>query len=266
MQILPTQFKPSKKQTEILILLYRFRFLNRHQIQTILSHKYRSRVLSWLNELVEQKYITAYYDKKLAALPTVYCLDNEGRKYLKSLDKEIEAGNIDPELLNRVWREKKFTKQFREHCLFVADIYINLVDTAKEWKSELQFRTKVDLYNIEGMIKPGPDIYFSLKYPEGEVKRYLLDIFDDIPPVAIRKRVKDYLEYYDSDEWQDNTDKPFPEIIFICPNKRIKGHLYYLILKKRWDGTEPEFYLAIREIVKVKGLNSKVLEKVEERE
>lgn len=139
MQILPTQFKPSKKQTEILILLYRFRFLNRHQIQTILRHKYRSRVLSWLNELVEQKYITAYYDKKLAALPTVYCLDNEGRKYLKSLDKEIEAGNIDPELLNRVWREKKFTKQFREHCLFVADIYINLVDTAKSGNPSCNF-------------------------------------------------------------------------------------------------------------------------------
>lgn len=116
-------------------------------------------------------------------------------------------------------------------------------------------------------IEVEPDKRFgSNGYNFGYFSEFPTDIFDDIPPVAIRKRVKDYLEYYDSDEWQDNTDKPFPEIIFICPNKRIKGHLYYFILKKRWDGTEPEFYLAIREIVKVKGLNSKVLEKVEERE
>jgi len=78
------------KEQEILTLLYRFRFLKHH-----------SRILEWLNSLVEQKYIMKFYDKSFSDDPAVYCLDKLGRSSLKN-KKEIKF-----EPLIRVWQEKK---------------------------------------------------------------------------------------------------------------------------------------------------------------
>ena len=45
----------TKKQLEILTLLYRFRFLNRSQIQKLLNHKKISRINIWLKDLADKK-------------------------------------------------------------------------------------------------------------------------------------------------------------------------------------------------------------------
>jgi len=241
------------KETEILTLLYRFRFLNRQHIQDFLDHKHHSRIIEWLKKLAQEKYILKFYEKSLNNNPAIYCLDKLGRKYLKS------KGRIKLEPLSRVWREAKYSEQFRNRCLFITDIYFSLTDFAKKADSTLHFYTKTDLYSEKYLINPKPDIYFALK-GKG-TKRYFLDIFDDIAPLALRRRIKDYLEYYNSDEWQDNTDKPFPEIILICPNNRLKNHLYYFIQSKTNDD-EPYFHLSTWEEIKTKGINRETLHKV----
>ena len=43
--------KLKQRQTEILHLLYTYRFLTRTQIQTFLHHKQFNRIIIWLNEL-----------------------------------------------------------------------------------------------------------------------------------------------------------------------------------------------------------------------
>ena len=221
--------KLSKKLSEIITLIYRFRFLSRDQIQTILQHKYHSRVLSWLNKLTKEKYLVKFYDKSFTTTASVYCLGNNGRTYLK----EIKNVNLKP--LSRVWKEKKYSKEFQEHCQLLADIYISLKD---QYKDKLKFHTKTDLYGIENLIQSLPDAYFIIND-----KRFFLDIFDDIRPVFMRKRIKEYLEYYNSDQWHDNTDKPFPYIILICPNRRIQNHLKFFIQNKLNGDDEPVFYL-----------------------
>jgi hypothetical protein len=45
------------KQQEIPKLIYKFRFLNRIQIQTLLNHKYHKRIIDWLNDLVGKEYL-----------------------------------------------------------------------------------------------------------------------------------------------------------------------------------------------------------------
>ena len=254
------QPKITNRQQEILLLLYKFRFLNRTQIQTLLNHKYKSLVQIWLNELVKQKLIVQYYNNKIAANPAVYALDKDGRRFLKN-DKEV---NI--EALNRVWREKNYSYVFRDHCQFVGDIYLSLQNYCTEMSAKLIFRTKTEMYGVEHFIKPGPDAYVSIEYAKDDIKRYFLDIFDDIPPVAMRKRIKELLSYYESDEWQDNTEKEFPEIILICPNHRIKSHLFHFIKNKLREDVEPIFYLAIKDAVVSKGLSRETLQKVKTEE
>jgi hypothetical protein len=235
------------KLIEILTLLYRFRFLTREQIQKMLGHKYHSRILSWLTELVELKYIAKFYDRSVIGEPAKYYLDTEGRKYLK----KVQGISLEP--LSRVWREKNYSKQFRTHCLFVADIYLSLNDNNMLQK----FSTKTDLYGVANLISPLPDAYFII-----EDRRYFLDIFDDIAPIYLRKRIKEHFQYFNSDEWQDNTDKPFPDIVLVCPNTRIKNHLYFYIQNKIDEDSEISFYLTTWEAIKQKGLTKEVLEKV----
>jgi hypothetical protein len=129
-------------------------------------------------------------------------------------------------------------------------------------KAKLTFRTKTEMYGVEHFIKPGPDAYFAIEYAKDDIKRYFLDMFDDIPPVAMRKRVKEFLSYYESDEWQDNADKEFPEIILICPNPRIKSHLFHFIKNKLREDEEPVFFLAIKDAVGAKGLTRETLQRV----
>lgn len=253
--------KLTSKQSEILILLYRFRFLNREHLQKLFNHKYRSRILAWLNELTEKKYIRKYYDKKFGSSSSVYSLDRAGRKYLKA-NPEVKTSCLD-----RVWREANLSAEFRNHCLFLADIYLSLLAETAKSKSKLFFYTKTDLYGTDHLISPSPDAHFVTEDNQGRIKRYFLDIFDENrPPTAFRLRVRKYFNYYDSDEWQDNTNKPFPEIILVCPNKRMKYHLYYYIQRKLEEESALVLYLTTRDSVLDSGISIETLEKVIEKD
>lgn len=245
----------TNKQSEILTLLYRFRFLTRKQIQTILKHKYPSKIFTWLNDLTKHEYLIETYEKNFNNLPAIYSLGKNGRRYLRR-DKKIGK------LLERVRKEAKSSDRFRDHCLFVADIYISLLSFGKEIGSGIHFYTKTDLYGMEHLISPHPDGYFAIEDKNGNIKRYFLEIFNEnLRTNILRHRVKAYLTYFDSDDWQDNTDKPFPEIILVCPTIKLKNHLYYY-LKTKLDDSELLFYLSVKENIATKGLIPEVLEKV----
>jgi len=249
-----TTIKP--RQKEILKLLYKFHYLNRKQIQPLLGHKHHRLIQEWLNELLQSKLIIQDYDNKLAPQPAIYSLDNKGKRYLKKLS-EIK---IKP--LNRIWRATIYKDQLKAHCLLLGDIYLSLSGLARKNKVALDFRTKTELYGMLHLISPSPDAFFALKNKAGKARRYFLDIFDDVPPVLMRRRVKQYFEYYNSDEWQDNTGQPFPEVILACPNQRLKSHLNFFIQNKLSDDSELSFYLTTNEEIETIGMGPKALQKV----
>ena len=115
---------------------------------------------------------------------------------------------------------------------------------------------------MEHLISPHPDAYFAIESKSG-IKKYFLEVFsENLRTNILRHRVKAYLTYYESDDWQDNTDKPFPEIILICPNTNTKNHLYYYISQKLDEDDHLNFYLTTKEMIKTKGLTREVLEKI----
>lgn len=251
-----TQPKIKPRQIEILILLYRFRYLNRAHIQAILEHKSRSKILEWLNDLTEKKYIGCEFDKKIASSPSVYSLTPKSRSILK--DNPI----VKPRLLGHIWRDRTYSDEFHDHCLFLGDIYLSLISLTDKIGAELHYYTKPDLHGMEHLIIPTPDSYFAIEEKSGRTKRYFLELFDDLPPRILRTRLNSYFKYYDSDEWQENTNKPFPEVIIVCPSERIRNHLNYYIQNKLEENTELVFLLTTKSIIKDQGLSSKVLQKV----
>ena len=79
----------NQHQEEILVLIYRFRFLTRIQIQKLICQKYYSRLVIWLNDLINNNYLKRFYNQNKINSPIIYSLGNQGRKYLK--DKGYNA-------------------------------------------------------------------------------------------------------------------------------------------------------------------------------
>ncbi|MCL4354832.1 replication-relaxation family protein [Patescibacteria group bacterium] len=242
----------------ILILIYQFRFLNTQQLQQILNKKYRNRLIEWLNYLCEEKYLRKEYSKKFASSPTTYYLDSKSKKYFETYKHE----GINIKLLKRVYREKALSRKFRNHCMLNADIFISLLKLTRDGNVKVNFLTETNLLGIKYVVLPEPDAYFSIE-SNNNSKRYFLDIFDDLPPrMILRKRVRQYLNYYENNYWQDHNKNPFPEIILVCPDNTSKNYLSKFI-KKALDNTEDlNFYLSLREDVKAKGLCKEVLSRV----
>jgi DNA-binding PadR family transcriptional regulator len=226
----------------------------------MLNHKHHSRILTWLNELSSQKYLKKYYSQKFAGEPAYYSLGTKGRKYFKE-HKDVKG--ISEPLLDRVWHEHGNSLQFKRHCLLLADIYLSLIKLTGETKSKLAFYTNVEVFGMKYMIKPEPLAYFSIEDDKGIIKRYFLDIFDYFNQENMRKRVNNYLFYFKKQIWQEHTGKPFPEVIFVCPNKSFYNYLYKMIggmLNEK--GLKMAFFLCIWDEVKQEGMKKQVLNKV----
>ncbi len=263
-KILPKPNQISKDLTPILItiliLIYRFRFLNRFQIQKLLNHKYHHRILIWLNYLTKEKYLKRYYYQKLAGTPSVYSLGTKARKYFK---EHPEIKNVQISLLDRVWAEYKNSSLYKRHCLFLGDIYLSLVDLTTRAKSMLNFYTKVDLHFMKYMIFPRPDAYFSIAEQNSVTKRYFLDIFDYFNAKDFIERIDKYVYYFEKGFWQNNTNKPFPAILMISPTSSAKDYIEKKIKEiLKVKNLYIPFYLTTYEEIKYKGINREVLHQV----
>ena len=251
-----TEKKLKQKQIDILMLLYKFRFLNRSQIQILLNHKYHSKTLSWLNELAKDKYVVRDYNRTLAGKPAVYFLGTNGRKEL------IGKENIKASLLDRVYQEKRTSLVFRNHCMLIADIYISLLELTQKYDGKLKFFTKTDLTDIKYLMFPHPDAYFSIE-EKTITKRYFLEVFDEYPsPKWLYKRVQQYFYYYSQNFWQDHNKHPFPEIIFAYHDPSTKKDLEKMIKERLEDDENISFFLTSWEQIKLNGLRKDTLYKV----
>ncbi len=247
----------TNKQNQIIPLLYKFRFLTVSQLQKLLHHKDPRRIKEWLKDLLDKKYIARTKLEDDITQPYIYCLAQRAKYLLKDND------NYDESILNRLYKEKSLTKNFINHLLFLADIYLFFL-FQKEKDTELNFFTKQELIGYDYFPKELPDVYIAVQNKE-ETTRYFLDLFDDYTPLwAIRKRVKGYFQYYEENTWQENTENsPFPTILLVLPNEQVKKHILYFtkaLLEKTFYG-DIAIFLATKEKTKENGQD--IWEKVE---
>jgi len=245
------------KQARILRYLYQFRFITRNQLQVLCNHTHHSRINLWLNRLTENGYIKRYYNKQQVTVPALYSLGNKGRTYLQQNAKKEK---VKPELLNRIWREPTLSDQFRHHCLQVVDVYLSLIKLTQQTQATLHFYTKTDLHGLQYLLHPAPDVYFSIKEINGRNKCYFLDIFDALPArMVLRKRVRQYFDYFASGYWQDHHINPFPTIICLCPDKRSYRYLTTCIQTQLANEPGLEFYLTTEETTQNLGFRREAL-------
>ncbi len=212
----------TKKQEEIVTLIYRFRFINRKQLQRFLKHKDARRINEWLRDLVKKNYLGRIYSHKLLenTKPAIYYLNNNGIiwvRYEKGEEYGHEEG-LDIKYLKKFYEDKHASEIFIHHCVTIFEFYIQLkeaernankdfvekrkklkdydeeldkkldycVETKTEmWiQQELHLSLKEDFKEIKQYI---PDLYFEkLKYPGGggkmESSTFFLELFDPRVP------------------------------------------------------------------------------------
>lgn len=206
------------KQQEILKLIYKYRFLNRTQIQALLKHKDKRRIISWLKDLREKQYVDWRYDPTdfiTKSQPAIYYLSINGIRYLR------ETGEYPNEELRKRYKEPGRTQVFIDRCLLIADCCVVLQAKSSSqlrysWTLPADYADPDHEYGFLNELKP--HLCF-LKEDGDQTTCYLLEVLDPLMPrYAIRKRIKNYLEYLVNGDWQDQTGyDDSPIVLIACP-------------------------------------------------
>jgi len=220
--------KLTKKQKEILGLLYKHRFLNRVQIQAFLQHKDYKTINAWLKDLREKQYVEWIYSTDFAekTKPGIYYLGLNGVRYLKTL----ETYPLDE--LRKRYRESSRSQTYIDRCLLLADCCITLETKHGEnvyyYELESEYFTEESFYHFiteSVLIHPQLCVSKSKFDPhqneDVDVNHYLLEVFDaTLPRYRMKKRLSDYAKYLDEEEYEwkqeAETDK-LPVILLVCP-------------------------------------------------
>jgi hypothetical protein len=239
----------TSKQESIISLIFRFRFLDRTQIQKFLKHKDYKTINEWLKDLTEKEYISRIYDTRHASntKPAIYYSAKNGIAYIKSQN----GGNT--KIVQKLYREKNQTKIFINACQLVADIYLDL-SNRKDKRASFKISVKSDYpaHPLGDMIMEISPHAFIEQTADNQTKQYFLETFINLPAEILRMRIKKYLSYYQASDWEAETNKPFPTILFICPDDKISAYVQHYTQTKIAMLDEPDLNIHITENDKVR--------------
>lgn len=274
--------KITMRQKEILDLLYEHRFLNRIQIQALLGHKDYKNVNLWLKDLREKQYVEWIYSTHFAekTKPAVYYLGINAIRRFKQ-------NGVHSEHIAKYYRESGRSQAFIERCILLADACVAFKQANRAAESEVSSRQVQEddmwfMYETEAEYTEGgyyeflndTDIHPHLIYAkehyieETVVASYTVEVFDPtVPRYSVRKRLKNYVNFLDSEEWQSETEEDKPPIaMFIC---QTKADMIYCkratkkLLEDAWEAENIHMRFTTVESVKKHGFRGKIWEEVE---
>jgi hypothetical protein len=150
----------------------------------------------------------------------------------------------------------------------LADIYLNLLSQNRNIYS-FEVETLSDIANpdsiFHSLLELNPKLAFVKK--EGSLSNYfILEIFDlTTPTYSVKKCLRNYLDLFFQNLWEDNTGNTFPIILAICPNKPKLINTKILFKRLFDDYQNPEdFHIRFTTIDEVfkHGITSEIWEEV----
>lgn len=238
----------TKKQQEIIKLIYRHRFLNRIQIQALLGHKDYKTINLWLKDLRTKQYVGWYYSTDFISKtkPAIYYLKLNAIHFLKQQAPQLSE-------LRKRYRDNQRSQSFIDRCLLLADCCLVLEAARHDDRRppiHYRYETETEIlgegyyhFLAESDEPLVPHLGFHDQSTTGAINtkdHYLLEVFDErLPRYRVKKRLAVYVDYLYSDEWQADTDsQPLPIILFACPRTTdliyAKRHTRSLVAEN-WD-------------------------------
>lgn len=214
--------KLNKGQVEVLRLLYRYRFTTSELLAKVENQKHLQVTRSRLATLVKQGYVGRRYNSsyKLLGKFAAFYLLPKSLQYLKSI------GEAEPQAIKMMYNDRKASDKFVDFCLSVCRTAQALISFYGE---ETKMFTRTELLDYDYFPQPQPDLYMSIK--RKSVRHYFVDLYDDTTPTFVLvKKIKKYVEHYESGEWE-STDSDYPEVIIACTSGKAEQRLRKKLLE-----------------------------------
>ncbi len=258
---------PTDKQMDILEFVYKFRFINRKQIQYLMGHKDARRINAWLKDLVEYKYLGRIYSHKLLenTKPAIYFLANEGIGWVR-----VNHFEDEPHKVKRFYQDKHASERFINHCVALCDLYIKWRPLKFEKDERYLISTSTELWYDEELKNIRPDAHIEDDRGEG-FKTSFLDLIEPyVPMYAIRYKIDQYIEFRsNTDRWDVYCGYPKEAFIirFILPNQgklnRVKKYIQKR-LNEIYDIEDLTFLLATHQKAMENGSTDEIWQEVKE--
>jgi len=196
--------KLNPSQTNLLLSLYKFRFITRKKLKNYqnTSHAYTHYRLT---NLLNQNYISRHYSgkDKLQGKEAIYYLNKDGINYLKQYQKE----KIDIKTINLAYKDKIASEVFIEKCLDIVDIYL-VMRKLLAGKAQIYAKAEIREYQF---IPKNTDLFIT----QGN-KTYIILLFDQSATYAAnRQKAKRIIEHFESNRW-DEANQNYPTILAVC--------------------------------------------------
>lgn len=206
----------TKKQQEILDLLFQFRFLQRQHVQRFLRHTNHRRINQWLTQLKESEYIGREYPRAFRLLnePATYFLAKKGIRLFQTQFPQNQR-------LQTLRRERTVSYRTKNHAFFMADFYLLLREYFDKEYQTSNFYTQAYIphrYRIQ-IIRPDALLHTH----DGLI--YFLEFDREQETITtMRQKMKSYLQYYQSNLWRRFAPSFFPCVCVISlSSKRVSA-------------------------------------------
>jgi len=204
--------KLTKKQLDILFLVFCFRFVNVNVLADYYDQKYPGSIRRLLEVLRRCNYLDRNFNAlyKLEHRPAEYFATTKAIPLLRKNFPQLSVLELH-QLYNRSSASTRFIA--RSLAIFkISNLFEHL------YGDRLSFTTK-PLLNIEKFDyfpKPLPDAFITLDSDKLGEHHFFAEYFDDGVSIGIHSRkIVNYMKYKESGEWND-TGLDFPAVIIIC--------------------------------------------------
>ncbi len=241
----------TQQQLQTILFLYRFRFLDRTQIQQFLNHKNHKRILVWLNDLTDKKMIKTTQLPKSKA--KIYYLTKN------SIPLLLAQNASSKQSLQKLYKESERSDFFIESCLLLANIYLDLQNKTNETKKTVMYvKSDYPTMPIAIALNDLSPHAFVEEKDRNEIRHCFLEVLADLPEERLRQRIKKYIRFYQENTWEAETGKPFPTVLMICPNDKVSKYVRSYTKAKLRSLGEPEISMKIltAEEVREQGITS----------
>lgn len=244
--------KLTNKQLELLLILYKFRFVTVELAATVLEVKSANSLRERYAKLVKEGYVGRRYDAsyRIKSRHAEYFLLSKGITALK------KQPTCDDAMLHRMYKDKTASNLFVGQNLAVAAAYCRLRNP------ETKFLTQSQLAGFVGFPNPLPDGFMSIRSKQGSCY-FFVEVMREAEPffVALHRRAKRYIAYSESGDWQiAQKGKPFPAVLLICETPALQKRLAKRIAKlteASWSD-ELNYYTATAAALGTATLDSKI--------
>jgi hypothetical protein len=214
-----TPKKLTKRQQDILMLVYKFRFLDRTHVQALLGHKDKKTINMWLRDLKERNYLEWSYSKKFIenTKPAVYYSSLGAIRYLKTRE------DVNENILRSLYRDGTRSQDFRSRKLIAAEI--------AAWASQrggYEFLTPPSYLvggnqaNFLTNHRVEPDLILVRQKTRG----YLVLILGySWPRWRVMTALRAYIDLYLSNAWEDKMGLSFPKIVVVGRSRGQMGEV-----------------------------------------